>query len=122
MIKYCPFLLIAFTTALKAEDPAIQATTSYEFAFFKMIAMLVILLIVVCVSGWLLKRLAQGRLRQSNMNKSIKVVERRALSQKSMLYIIEYGGKQILIAESQLEIRKIDDLSKSPSLSPTTEV
>lgn len=114
MIRYYPFLFIVLLTKLQAEETTVEATTSYEFAFFKMIAMLVVLLVFVCVSGWLLRKLAQGRLRQSNSNKSIKVLERRALSQKSMLYIIEYGGKQILLAESQLEIRKIDDLSSPP--------
>lgn len=105
------YLLILFPISLFAEQEIVEATASYEFAFLKMLATLGILLLLVFFSLWALRRFSQGRLRQSNQNKSIKVIERRSLSPKTVLYIVECSGKQLLIAESQLEIRKIDEVT-----------
>lgn len=90
-------------------DEAVNATANYEYAFLKMLGTLGILLVLLIVTFWMFRRLSQGRMRQMNQNKTIKVIERRALSPKSILYLVEFSGKQILIAESQLEIRKIDE-------------
>jgi len=56
------------------------------------------------------KKISHGRLRNFNYLKSIKIIEKRPLSPKSMLYLIEVGGKQVLIAESQLEVRTVASL------------
>lgn len=84
-----------------------EITPNYEFAFAKMILTLVGLLILVFVTYWLFKRMAGGRLSAMNFNRSIKVLEKRPLSSKSILYLVETEGKKILIAESQLEIRSL---------------
>ncbi len=89
--------------------PPEVATQSYEHAFFKMFVTLGILVILLCISFWLFRRLAKGRLSQMNHGKTIKILERRALSTKSILYVVEFSGKKLLIAESQLDIRKIDE-------------
>lgn len=116
MTRYYTLFLTLLPLFLCADEPAKDAaTSSYEFAFIKMLATLAILLVLVFASLWLLRRVSQGRLLQSNQNKSIRILERRALSPKSMLYVVEFSGKQILVAESQLEIRKIDELPPSPS-------
>jgi flagellar biogenesis protein FliO len=88
---------------------AAAATESYEYAFLKMLATLGILLILLLISFWMFRRLARGRLRQMNQGKSVKILERRALSPKSILYVVDFCGKRVLIAESQYEICKIDE-------------
>lgn len=110
MSKRCFIFLILLNIPLLGEEEAIQATASYEFAFFKMLATLGIMLILIVVSLWMFRRLSQGKLASSNQSKSIKIIERRTLSAKSILYVVEFSGKQLLIAESQLEIRKIDEI------------
>ncbi len=73
--------------------------------------MLILALIVVLMglTFWMFKRLSQSRVKQQNYMKSIKILEKRPISPKSILYLIEVAGKQILIAESQIEVRTIQN-------------
>jgi len=87
--------------------PITESTPSYENAFMKMILILVGLLIVIFLSIWLLKRFSRSRVTSMNHLRNIKILERRPLSPKTMLYLIDIGGKQVVISESHLEVRKI---------------
>lgn len=87
-----------------------KTTESYETAFIKTIVVLVGLLVLVILTVWMFKRISNGRLRTFNYLKSVKILEKRPLSPKSMLYLIEVSGKQVLIAESQLEVRTVATL------------
>ena len=96
-----------------------KTTESYETAFIKTIVVLVGLLILILLTVWMFKKLSRGRLRSFNYLKSVKILEKRPLSPKSMLYLIEVGGKQVLISESQFEVRAItalDDLNTDKDL------
>jgi flagellar protein FliO/FliZ len=84
---------------------------SYEGAFIKMLLTLGGLVVLIFLTVWLLRRLSQGRLLGgSGASRSIKILEKRALSPKSVLYLIEVGGKQVLIAESHLEVRRLETI------------
>lgn len=74
-----------------------------------MLLTLVGLIALVFMTVWLLRKLTQGKIGAFG-KKHINVVERRPLSPKSILYIVEVGGKQILVAESQLEIKTLASL------------
>lgn len=87
-----------------------KATESYETAFIKTIVVLVCLLVLVALTIWMFRKISNGRLRNFNYHKAVKILEKRPLSPKSMLYLIEVGGKQVLIAESQLEVRTVTTL------------
>lgn len=121
------FLILLFTPLLAEEKapetpppaveekvvvpPAVHETTeSYEAAFIKTIVVLVGLLVLIILTIWMFKKISHGRLKTFNVLKSVKILEKRPLSPKSMLYLIEVGGKQVLIAESQLEVRQITTL------------
>ncbi len=79
----------------------------YEGAFIKMFLTLLALLVGIFFAAWAIKRMAHGRFLQMNSSKNIKVIEKRALSSKTMLYVVEVDGKQVLLAESQLEIKRL---------------
>lgn len=64
------------------------------------------------VTFWFLRRLVQQRLQKGDANLSIQVLEKRMISPKTMLYLVEIEGKRVLLAESQLEVRKIETLEK----------
>ena len=83
---------------------------SYEGAFLKMFLTLLALIIGIFACVWILKRLARGAFSASS-GKSIKILEKKPLSPKTMLYIIEVNGQETLIAESQLEIKNLMPLS-----------
>lgn len=93
------------------EEPnSIEATASYEKAFIKMIVVLFAILVLVVIFFLVFRRFANTKMHQTNHLKSIKILEKRAISPKSMLYLIEIGGQKILLAESQYEIRNVSDL------------
>ena len=45
--------------------------------------------------------------------RSINILEKRALSPKSILYIVEIGSKKVLISESQVEVRTLTTIAES---------
>ena len=87
-----------------------DATMTYESAFMKMIFVLIGILVFIFIVFFIFKKFSSTRMKQSNHLRTIKILEKRAISPKSMLYLIEIGGQKILIAESQLEIRPISNL------------
>lgn len=78
-------------------------------AFAKMCLSLVALIALLVVSYWFLKRLMQNRMQKNSENAAIHILEKRMISPKTMLYLIEVDKKKIVIAESQLEIKKISE-------------
>jgi len=79
----------------------------YGAAFFKMIMMLLGILVLVILTVWVIKRYGHGRLGRFKDRQSIHILERKVLSPKSVLYLIEIDGAQLLVAESQLEVRPL---------------
>ena len=93
------------------EPPHLESTTKiYESAFIKVIFFLIGLLVFVFAVFFIFKKFSSSRIKHSNHFRTIKLLEKRAISPKSMLYLIEIGGRKILLAESQLEIRNISNL------------
>ncbi|HEY5234764.1 MAG TPA: flagellar biosynthetic protein FliO [Rhabdochlamydiaceae bacterium] len=84
----------------------------YEGAFLKMFLALIALIVGIFFTVWLLKKLSQGRWAGGNSNRAIKIIEKRPLSPKTMLYIIDVDGQQSVIAESQLEIKHLMNLEE----------
>ena len=100
--------MLFFLTAEQTPEETVTelAANSYGAAFFKMLLALFALLVLVFVTVWILKRFSHG-IKGRYGSQSIQIVEKRPLSPKSMLYLIEVDGKQILVAESQLEIKTL---------------
>lgn len=92
-----------FDSQQTAEPP------TYEYALGKMLLTLLGLILLIVLTVWMLRKLGGGK-NGSGAGQAIKILERRALSQKSVLYLIEVQGKQVLIAESQLEVRRLADI------------
>ena len=86
-------------------------TNEYEGSFLRMIASLIGLVVLIAGTFWVLKRLGRGgKFGKGGADRSIKIIERRPISPKSILYLIEVGKKQVLISESQLEVRALTSL------------
>ena len=119
MKKYFYFLVLA-TAPLLADDSlptfdheessVFKATDVYEDLFLKTVLALVGLLLVIFLGVILIRKLSSSRTKHMNLLKSVKVLERRPLSPKSVLYLIEVAGRKILLSESQLEVRSIANL------------
>lgn len=93
----------------------------YGAAFAKMFITLIALILLMAGTFWFLRRLVRTRQLRGSSKMSIQVLEKRMISSKSMLYLIEVEGQKILLAESQSEIRRLQtwpretsDASKEP--------
>jgi flagellar protein FliO/FliZ len=78
--------------------------------FVKMLLTFVVLVGLLILSYWFLRRLIQNRLTKGVGDQSIQVLEKRMISPKTTLYLIEVENKRILIAESHLEIKRLEGL------------
>jgi flagellar biogenesis protein FliO len=85
-------------------------TSEYQGAIWKTSLILVTIIVAAFLIVWIYRKYGQSRLRVANQTKSIQILERRPLSQKTMLYIVEVEGKQVLIAESQLQVATLRNL------------
>lgn len=102
-------LLLVEKTAIDAVDSLTQATTTdLGASFAKMIISLIVVVVLLFATYWFLRKLIQQKLQKGSPDASIHILERRMLSPKTMLYLVEAEGKRVLIAESQLELRKIE--------------
>lgn len=68
--------------------------------FIKMLATLGLVIGLILIVAWFLKRLVNSKLEQANLTSAIKVLERRTLSPKTSIYLIEIHDKTIALAES----------------------
>lgn len=76
-------------------------TDRFLTEFMNMMATLGLIISLILVFAWFLKRMLNSRQEQANTTSLIKVLERRALSPKTAIYLIEVEGKSIVVAESQ---------------------
>ncbi len=93
-----------------------EMTNSYENAFVRMLVTLLGLVFLVFVTFWILRRLGKGKFKLGSGQRA-NIIERRALSPKTMLYVVEIGNKKILISESQLEVRALTTIEETPETS-----
>jgi flagellar biogenesis protein FliO len=80
---------------------------TYEHAFIKMILTLAGLIFLVFFTLWALRKLSNGKIGGFSTQKKIKILEKRPLSPKTAIYLLELDGRQIFVAESQLEIKTL---------------
>lgn len=116
------FLCLSNIFALQAEEPAKQTTPevvesapipSYESTLIKMLLTLGGLLLLVFLTIWALKKISHGKFGGFGSQKKINIIEKKPLSPKTLLYLIELEGKKILISESQVEVRSLSAIQEN---------
>lgn len=110
---------------LEAGDSAGLSTAtpgSLDFgaAFLKMLLSFGAILFLLFATYWALKRFVRFRLQKGVGSPILHVVERKMLSPKTTLYVVEIEGKRVLFAESQLEVRLLQSVEKRADLSEET--
>jgi flagellar protein FliO/FliZ len=88
-----------------------EMTDSYQQSFVRMLLSLGGLLVLVFGTFWVLKRLGKGKFKLGS-HRVINIIEKRPLSPKTVLYILEVEGKRVLVSESQLEVRTLSVLDQ----------
>lgn len=83
--------------------------------FIKMMLTFAVLILLLFGTYWFIRRLVQMRLQKGVGKASIQILEKRMISAKTMLYLIEVENKKVLLAESQLEIKRIESFEGTPT-------
>jgi flagellar biogenesis protein FliO len=107
-----------FSPLVHAEPLAEMASTpspDIGAAFVHMILTFVVIIVLLFGTYWFVRRLIQNRLQKGVGNQSIQILEKRMLSPKTMLYLIEVEKKKILVAESHLEIKRLESFTEDLS-------
>ncbi len=98
-------------------DAATEGTTyNYWAEFVNMLITLFVIVALIIVSVWVLKRVMRSRFKQLNDSTAIKVLERRALNPKASIYLVDILGKGVVIAESQSGISLIKEFSEDDNV------
>lgn len=96
--------------------------SNFHKTFIRMLISLALIIILVFVTFWAFRKMMRTKQMQANSNKTIKILERRTLSPKTVLYLLEVKNKKILLSESQLEVRSHKLLEKEEILPQKKEV
>lgn len=89
-----------------AQPPPAPAE-DYGTAFVKMLVALIVLFVIIALTIWLIKSFSRGRFSRGGNSRRIEIIEKRALSPKSVLYLLEVDGSRVLVSESQHEVRAL---------------
>lgn len=102
-------MLFLAEIASQADKVGVTKEPSFLREFVQMMITLVFVLGLAVVSLMLLRKLMRSRAVVLNDNSAIRVIEKRALTQKSSIYLIDVLGKGIVIAESPQGIEMISE-------------
>jgi len=91
------------------EEP--QEDDLFYSELMNVVFILALILFIMIVAAYYLRKFMQSRVEQINVTSSIKVLEQRNLSAKSVLYIVEAEGKRVLVGESVAGVVGLAELS-----------
>lgn len=96
-----------------AESEKMQPVPETHFGelFIRMIVLLALTLLFVFAFAWVAKRFITNRVLDTGRGGRITILEKRMISPKACIYLIEVDNKQFVVGESAHEIRLLKDLS-----------
>ena len=89
-------------------DPTTAPPGDLAATFAKMMLTFGVLILLLFGTYWFIRRMIRLRLQKGVGLATIQVIEKKMISAKTMLYLIEVDNKKILLAESQLEIKRLE--------------
>ena len=109
MLKLFPLFLTPIL--LFAEEVAVPElqTSRFFYEFIKMLGVLGIMVAVLLGISWYMRRLTGQRFEKVNDESLIKVIDRRSISQRTTVYLLEVEGKSIVIGETQQGIVRLSE-------------
>lgn len=100
---------------LQSEHPNAD---SFMAEFLTMALLLGLTLAGMCILAWFLKKFLNSRMHYSNQTSAIRIVERRALGPRSMIYLIEIEKRQIVVGETPAGLTHLGEITPSPERRP----
>jgi flagellar biogenesis protein FliO len=100
---------------LEVPNQADKGNDRFFTEFMNMLATLGFILALILIVAWFVKRMLNTRIQQINTTSPIKIIERRSLTPKTAIYLIEIYDKAIAIAESQNGVTSLADFFITPA-------
>lgn len=85
---------------LEEPGPHVASDTRFLGEFFYMLLMLGLLIGVVLFASYILRKMTSNRMEVLNTTSRVKILERRAISQRAWVHVIEIDEKEFLITEN----------------------
>ena len=82
------------------KDRETKEETGMQALWTKTLLLLIIILAVLFIATYVMKRFDRFKIKQPDQKTLIQLVEKKVLSPKSVLYLIEVDGQKIALAES----------------------
>lgn len=106
--------------SLEEETPPHQQVIDVRKLFFKTLLLLIAICGVVISGGYLLKRATGGKLSSFSTAGNIQLLERKYLSPKTSLWLVEVKNQPMVVVDSQYGIA-LQPLKERPSIEETKE-
>ncbi len=90
-----------------------NAQEDFQKLFNRTAYLVIGIVALLLLTVWILRRVNLGRSVGLNRSNHIQIIERRALSQKSVLYLVQIGDKMTLLSESQLSVTQIAEFDRN---------
>jgi flagellar protein FliO/FliZ len=104
--------LLAFASLFSQDAPLPrpeEETSRFMWEFIKMLIILGGMVGVLIYISWYLKRMTSQKYEKVNEENLIKVIDRRAVSPKLMVYLLEIEGKSIVVGETPQGVVRLLD-------------
>lgn len=92
-----------------ADVPEVQHEDRFFSQFLNMLFTLGLIVFALLTLSWILKRMTNTRLKQENEVSTIKILERRSITPRTAIYVLEIKNKVITIAESHNNLIKLSE-------------
>lgn len=93
----------------QAEAPSIEQEDRFFSQFLNMLFTLGLIVFALLALNWVLKRMTNARMQQENTASEIKILERRSITPRTAVYLLEIKNKTIAIAESHSGVIKLSE-------------
>jgi flagellar biogenesis protein FliO len=91
---------------VKAEHLVQEAQKAIQNpSFFRLALAFVGLLVALWIIIWLLRKMSGSKFGFFHNDSSLKVVEKKVLSPKTMLYVVDFNGQKLLVSESSQHVK-----------------
>lgn len=125
MMKYIILAFLSFSSVFAETPPPYEPTFPVEdligkptpqtdrflSEFLNMLATLGLIIALILLAAWFLRRMVNTRLEQANLSSVVKILEHRSISPKTSLFLLDIEGSAILIAESANGVTKLGEFA-----------
>lgn len=124
-IKCCLSLIISplFLGATEEPLPLVDVGQDRFFdEFMHMLTTLGLIVGVIFLISWFLKKMVNTRIQQANTDSYIKILEKRVLSPRSNLYVLEVYDKHLIVGETMNTMQILGEFDVPPENSSVSSL